>query len=144
MGAVRQTHPAQHLVDACLERGPAQTIQVPLMPQVFRGRQLHINTLRLKNHTDVTANGIRISSDINVQNGRPATKRNHQCGENSKEGSLAAAVWAQKAEQFGCLHVKRDAIQSGTFTVAVNQVLNGNNRRANRGADGRRWEGWRS
>jgi hypothetical protein len=47
----------------------------------------------------------------------------HQSRKNSEQGSLAAAVWPEQAEEFGRANIKRNVVESCPALVAVHDVL---------------------
>ena len=53
--AIGKSHARQHLGNALLQRGPAQSVDMPDDGQVLFGSQLHVDALRLEDHADVAA-----------------------------------------------------------------------------------------
>src|SRR5580700_6517586 len=61
VGAVCQSHPAQHFLNALLERASMQTIEMALMREIFCSCQLNVDTLGLENHSDVAPQAVGIA-----------------------------------------------------------------------------------
>src|SRR5712692_1779055 len=104
-----------------------------LVPKIFRRSQLHIDALGLEDDSDLAAQLVGFPGDVvSHDEGAPAN-RDHQGGKNSKQSSLAAAIWTEQAEQFCMAHFERNPVQSRTAVVAVHQILDGNDSRCGDG-----------
>ena len=55
LGAIQQPDPAQHFRDARFQRRAAQSVKMSLVPQIFGGGQLHVNTLGLEDYANLAA-----------------------------------------------------------------------------------------
>src|SRR6202163_129742 len=97
-----------------------------LMPQVFVGRQFGVDTLRLKNHADLTAQTGGIVGSVASHDHGAAGSGNHQCRENSEESGFAAAIRAEKTEQLRRAHVEGNAVERGAVLVTMDEILHGN------------------
>src|SRR6266853_5922124 len=109
-GAIEQSHAGKDLGDTTLKIGAAQSVEVPLMPQIFVGSKLRVNTLRLKDDADVAAQGSGLAHGVKANDGSRAGCGHHEGRQNAKECGLAAAVCAQQSEQFSRTDVERNAI----------------------------------
>ena len=103
-----------------------QAVKMPLMPQIFRRRQLYVYTLGLEHDTDMTAQFVRIFRGVISENDGTSADWNHQRRKNAKHRGLAAAVRPEQSKQLGMTNVKRNAVQSSVIAIAVHEVLNGN------------------
>ena len=115
-----------------LQRGPAQTVEMSLMPEVLVGGQLWINALRLKHDADLSSQVGGILRGIAAHDQGAAGGGNHQSRENSEQSSLSAAIGSEQSEQFRRPHVEGNSVQRSAIFVAVNQILYGNDGRGRR------------
>ena len=99
-----------------------------LMPEIFIGRELGVDALRLENDANVTAKRARLADGVESGDGRAAGSRDHQCGEDAEESGLAAAVGAKQSEEFGGANVERDAVEGGAILITVHQIADGDDR----------------
>jgi hypothetical protein len=126
LGAIRQTDPRQDFLDPLLQRGAAQTVEMSLMPEIFVGRELEVDTLRLEDDTNLPPHPRWFLCRVATHDGGAPGRRNHQCGKDPEERGLAAAVRTQQAEQFCGAHVERNSVQGRAVFVAMHQILYGN------------------
>jgi len=102
------------------------------MPEVFVGGEFGVNTLGLEDDADVAAQGSGLAHGVEARDGSAAGSRDHERGKNAEESSLAAAVRAEKAEEFGGANFEGNAFESGAVLIAMDEVANGNYRMAGR------------
>src|SRR5208282_2866755 len=124
--AVEQSDAGKDLVDAGFKFGPAQTVEVSLMPEVFVGRELGINALGLEDDTDVAAQGPRLADGIEAGDGGAPGRGDHERGENAEQGGFAAAVRPQQTKKLGGANVEGDAVERGAILVTMDKVANRN------------------
>jgi hypothetical protein len=96
------------------------------MPEILVGGEFRIDALGLEDDADVAAQGSGLVNRVQASDGGAAGSRDHERGENSEQSSLAAAVWAKEAEEFGGANVEGDAVKRDAVLVAMHQVANGN------------------
>ena len=109
----------------------AQAINVADQHQVFFGRQLDVDALRLEDHADVAAHQRGFARDIVAHDQRAPAGGQHQGRENAEGRGLAAAVGTQQAEDLGRPHVERNPGQRDAISVLMAQVLQLNRWRRN-------------
>jgi hypothetical protein len=126
-GAVEQSDAGQDPVNTRFEFGTMQAVEVSLVPEVFVGGELEVDALRLKNDTDVAAQGSGLTNGIEAGDHGAARSGDHERGKNSKESCLAAAVWAEQSKKLGRADIERDAVKRGALLVAMDKIANGNN-----------------
>jgi len=81
-----------------------------LMHEVFRSGELHVNTLRLENHSNVPANGIRRGAHFGSHDRGTTGAGQHQGGEDAEHRGLPAPVRAKKSEDLCRTDFERDAL----------------------------------
>src|SRR4051812_27866666 len=98
-----------------------------LMAQVLGCTELHVNTLRLKHHSDVATHRIGRRGDMCAHDLGIATTRQHQCGENAKQRSFAAAVGTKQSEYLCRTNIERDIVErkAVAITVSDSREMNG-------------------
>ena len=96
------------------------------MPEVFVGGEFGINALGLEDDADVATKGSGLANGVEAGDRSAARGRDHECGKNPEESSLAAAVRSEKAEEFGGAHVEGNAFERGAVLIAMDEVANGN------------------
>ena len=133
LGAIRQADAAEHFLNALFQGGPAQAVKMSLMPQILGGRELDVDALGLEDDADLAAQAAGSCAASQPMIGGAAAAGNHQRGENAKQRGLAAAIGPEQAEQFCGAHVEGDAVQRGAVPIAMDQILYGNNGRAEAG-----------
>ena len=122
-GAIGQPNAVEHLTDALLQRGAAQSVDVADQHQVLFRRELDVDALRLKNHADVAAHQRRLARDIVSHDQRAAAGGKHQRRKNAESRGLAAAVGAKQPEDLRRPHIKRYARQCDAIAVLMAQRL---------------------
>ena len=60
LGPIRQSDARQHFRHARFQRRAMQTVEMALMPQILRRRQLAVDALRLKDHPNFPAQRARV------------------------------------------------------------------------------------
>src|SRR5208282_376466 len=113
-------------VDALLEFGTAQAVEVSLMPEVLVGGELEVDALGLEDDADMAAQRSGLANGVEAGDGGAAGSGDHEGGKYAEESGLAAAVRAEKAEKFGGVNVEGDAIERGAVLIAVDEVANDN------------------
>ena len=106
LGAIREANAREDFMNALLQRGPAQSVKMSLMPKILVGGELQINALRLKDHADLPPQARRFLRRIVAHDRSAARAWKHQGGENPEERGLAAAVGTEQAEQLSLAHIK--------------------------------------
>ena len=96
------------------------------MPEVFVGGEFGVNALGLEDDADVAAQGSGLPNSVEAGDRGAAGSRDHECGKNPEESGLAAAVWAEKAEEFGGTNVEGNAVKRSAVLIAMDEVANGN------------------
>src|SRR5215469_11024229 len=96
--ALQQPDAAQNLLNAFLQGRTAESVQMPLVPEVFISGELRIDALRLEDDADFAPQQGRLLDHIEAGDDRPTGGRNHQCRKNAEKSRLAAAVWPDQAE----------------------------------------------
>jgi hypothetical protein len=125
-GAIGQSDSREYFRDALAQNGTAQTVKMSLVTQVLGSGKFQIDALRLKYHANPAPQSARILCRIVPQDDRAAGKWNHESRKDAKQRGFAAAVGAQKPEQFCRLDVKRDPVQGHSVAVAMNHIANRN------------------
>src|ERR1700739_504195 len=105
---LQQSDANQNLFHALLQWLSAQTVEVPLMPEVLVGCEFGINALRLEDYADMTPERARLSNRIQTDDRRGARTRHDQGRKDSEKGRLAAAIGAEQPEQLRRTNVKRN------------------------------------
>src|SRR5579859_3224946 len=77
-GAIGKADASEDFFDACLQRGSAQSVKMPLMPEVLVGGKLRVDTLCLEYHADLTPQGGGILRGIIAHHEGAAGGRDHQ------------------------------------------------------------------
>lgn len=96
-----------------------QTIQVPLMKQVFTHRELNVQAGALEYDAQHLAHAPAVCHNVSPGDAGGSAGRYGVRRQNAKERGLAASVGAQQSQD-GCRgNVELDGIQSGSRTVAV-------------------------
>src|SRR6266566_1556059 len=99
-----------------------QSIKMSLMPQVLRCRQLQIDTLRLKHHSNFTPQSAGIYCRILTQNDGSPPNRKHQRRKNAEHGRLPAAIRPQQPKKLRLTHIKRNPIQRSSPVITMDKV----------------------
>src|SRR4051794_12040586 len=123
VSAVAQANTREHLRNPGLEGAAAQAVEMSLMHQVFGCRELHVNALLLKHHSNIPPNIAWIRDDAPVADAGIATGGFHQSGENAEQSRFTAAVRTKQAKDLGFGDGKRSSIESGAITIAVYDLL---------------------
>lgn len=97
----------------------AQTVEVSLMPEVFKDGQFAVEAGRLKGNAEETADGIRFGGDVAIANPDRAALDRDQCRKESEEGGFASAVGSEESEDRSGLDVQIDTGEGRPITVAV-------------------------
>src|SRR5208337_1569847 len=71
-GAVEQSHAGEDLVDALLEFGTAQAVEVSLMPEVLVGGELEVDALGLEDDADMAAQRSGLANGVEAGDGGAA------------------------------------------------------------------------
>ena len=98
------------------------------MPEVFVGGEFGVDALGLEYDTDLTADGARIVSGIAAHDLGATGRGDHQSRQDAEKSRLSAAVGPEESEEFGRADVEGDAVERGSTFVAMDQILNGNDR----------------
>src|SRR5208283_4301867 len=125
--AVEQSDAGEDFVDSRFEFGAAQTVEVSLMPEVFVGGQLGVDTLGLEDNADVAAQGSGLADGVEAGDRGAARGRDHERRKNAEESSFAAAVGAEQPEEFSRANFKGNAVERGAVLIAMHQIANSNN-----------------
>lgn len=123
---VEQADAGEDLLDSSFEFGAAEAVEMSLMPEVLVGGEFGIDALRLKDDTDVAAQGSGLANGVDADDGGAARGWDHECGKDPKQSGLTAAVRAEESEEFGGANVKRDALERGAILIAMDDVSDGN------------------
>src|SRR5215510_12807152 len=99
---------------------------MPLMPQIFCRSQFDVDALLLKHHTNPTTHFIRLPGCVKSADQCLSSSGQHQRRKNAKERCFAAAVGAQKAEDFSREHIKRYSLEGRALPVAVPELFDPN------------------
>ena len=119
----RQADAVEHLTDALLQCGAAQSVDVADQHQVLFRRELDVDALRLKNHSNVAAHQRRLARHVVSHDQRAAAGGQHQGGENAEGRGLAAAVGSKQAKDFSRTHIKRNPGECDAVAVLMTQGL---------------------
>ena len=84
-----------------------QSVKMPLVNEVFLGRELLIETGRLEDHADLLSYRITILRDIGSEHLYVTGRNWNQRGENAKERGFPAAIWPKQPEDLAGLHGER-------------------------------------
>ena len=125
---VQQAYAAQNFLDSRIQSGAMQSVEVSLVPQVLVGGKLLVNTLSLKDDTNLTAERGRILGGVEAHDQSPAGRGNHQGGKNAEKGRLPATVGAQQAKKLSGTDFERNVVERSAALVAVNDALHRNHR----------------
>src|SRR5690348_3420187 len=123
IGAVRQRHMSQHGCDAGLQFSAVQSVEMSLMPQVLRCRELHVHALRLKDDADAAADLVGLPARIKAAHQCAPTGWQHERGENAKQRRLAASVGSEQGEDLARIHGEGDPIQRRALAIIVAKIL---------------------
>src|SRR3982074_1805771 len=96
------------------------------MPKVFVGGEFGVDALGLEDDADVAAQRSGLADGVEAGDRGTAGGGHHKRRKDAEEGSLAAAVRAEKAEQFSGANVERDALKCGAVLIAMDEIANGN------------------
>ena len=99
--AIGEPHSRQDLLDPPPQCAAPQSVQVPLMPEIFVRCQLQVNALSLEYNPDLSPQTRRILRRIESHHDRVAGRRNHQGRKYSEESRFPASIWPEETKQFG-------------------------------------------
>src|SRR6185436_12473744 len=74
---------------------------------------------------------IRIAGDVRTHDLCRAAARQHKCGKNAEQRSLAAAVRAEQTKDLTVRDIEADVVECESLTIAVADVGNANRWRCN-------------
>src|SRR6266536_2082284 len=117
--AVEQSDPGQNLFNPLLQFRSAETIEVSLMPEVFVSGEFRIYALCLEDDADVAPKRVRLANRIQTHNRSRARGGHHQGRKNPEQSGLAAAIWAEQAEQLRGTNVKGNQVERRSVLIAV-------------------------
>ena len=135
-GPVGQPQPFEHFVLPAFQLGPRQAVEMSLMADVFGDRQFFVEAGGLKDDADVAADFLLVVVEIESQDFDPADLQRDQGRQQAEEGGLAAAVGAEKGEDFARGDRQRQVGEGLPLAVPVAQLRN-----VDRGGSGHRQSG---
>ncbi len=94
------------------------------MPQVLCRGEFQIDRLGLKNHSNPSANLIRLLGGVKTRNQCAAARRQHERGKNPEQCCLAAAVRAKQPKDFARCYIERNAFECRALAIAVAYIFN--------------------
>ena len=110
VGPVCQFHTFQNDLDALRKKGGAlESIQMPLMLEIFSDGELPIQTGHLKNDADLATDRFNIFPQIKTKNISVAAGRHEVGGENMKKGAFPAAIRTEEPKNLPFLDSKGNA-----------------------------------
>src|SRR5262245_48084849 len=85
VGAIGHVYRRKHPVQTRFELAASQTIQVPVMPQVFRGGEFLVETWRLEYHANVPADLLALCDDVHSQDSYLSLDQLNEGNQDGKE-----------------------------------------------------------
>jgi hypothetical protein len=103
-------------------------MQMALRAQVLFHRERFIEALGLKDHAHFAPHRRGFANHIVSGDGGAAFGGRHHGGKNAEQRGFAAAVRAQKSENFALLYVEGDLRKRDAVPVAMSQIADFNHR----------------
>ena len=98
------------------------------MAEVFQNGQFFIEARGLEDHANLAPDRIALRHNIAVEHPDLAGLGRQQSAENSEERGLAAAIRAEKPENFTAVNGQVHRIERDAVAIAVGQFRNRNDR----------------
>ena len=118
--------------DAALHARGLEAVDAPVELKIFRDGEVVVETEFLGHVADALADRFGIGAHVEAFDPRGAFAERQQTGEHLDDGGLAAAVGAEKAEDFAFLHAEADVIDGGEIAEAAHQMFRGDGRACRR------------
>ena len=77
-----------------------------LVRQILSGRQLHIDTLCLKNNSDLAPQAVWIAGHVESHDGSSPAHRNHEGRKNPEQSRFSATIRSKQSKQLGSPHIE--------------------------------------
>src|SRR5208337_1095434 len=103
-----------------------EAVDAPVKGEVFGNGKVGVKAEILRHVTDVFADGFRVLADIESLDFGVASAGGQQPGEHLDDRGFAAAIGAQKPEDFSLFHAETDVVHGGDIAETPDQVLRGN------------------
>ena len=87
------------MIDPVRQFGPAKSVQVSVMPEVLRRRQLDVEARGLKHDADRAADVVALLPQVEPRDTHRSLLRRQERRKNAEQCRLAASVGAEETEQ---------------------------------------------
>ena len=103
----------------------SEAVDAAVENEIFGNGEIGIEAEILRHVADIFADGFGVGANVDALDGGVAGRKRKQTGEHFDDGGFAAAVGAEKAEDFAFFDAEADVVHGGEVAEAADQMVGG-------------------